>query len=154
MRRAALLLALLLAGCGGSSARPPAAASTVSGPAASCASPSPIALGSMGPEITGRGRGAQLHGLLMVPRLPLTAGRRPAKIVWRMTGSGPLTLAAYDAGGRKVPLAWGPEEHGGSNYHRPGDEWGGGYRFPRPGCYRLTMHRTVGSAEAWIRVRA
>jgi hypothetical protein len=22
------------------------------------------------------------------------------------------------------------------------------------GCYRLTKHRTVGSAEAWIRVRA
>ena len=29
-----------------------------------------------------------------------------------------------------------------------------GYRFPHAGCYRLTARRTVGSAEAWLRVRA
>ena len=46
-----------------------------------------------------------------------------------MTGSGPLAVAAYDAQGRKVPLAWGPEPHGGSNYRRPATS-GGGYRFP------------------------
>jgi hypothetical protein len=89
----------------------------------------------------------------MVPRFPVSAGRRSVKIVWRMTGSGPLKLAAYDVHGRKVPLAW-IEPHGGSNYRRPGDEWGSGYRFPHPGCYRLTARRTVGSAEAWLRVRA
>ena len=150
MRRAAALALLALAGCG-SSAKPSAPAMT--GPAASCSRPSPISVGSQGPEITGRGRGAQLHGLIMVPRFPISAGRRSVKIVWRMTGSGPLKLAAYDAHGRKVPLAW-IEPHGGSNYHRPGDEWGSGYHFLRPGCYRLTARRTVGSAEAWLRVRA
>ena len=31
---------------------------------------------------------------------------------------------------------------------------GSGYRFPHRGCYRLTARRTVGSAEAWLRVRA
>ena len=111
MRRAAVVALLALAGCGSTPA-PPA----VSGPAASCADPSPIAVGNQGPEITGRGRGAQLHGLIMVPRYPIAAGRSTVKIVWRMTGSG--------------------------------------YRFPRPGCYRLTARRTVGSAEAWLRVRA
>jgi hypothetical protein len=65
-----------------------------------------------------------------------------------------LKLAAYDAGGRRRRLAWGPEEHGGSNYRRPGGEWGSDYRFPHPGCYRLTARRTVGSVEAWPRVRA
>ena len=148
MRRAAVVALLALAGCGSKPA-PPA----VSGPAASCADPSPIAVGKQGPEITGRGRGAQLHGLIMVPRYPIAAGRSTVKIVWRMTGSGPLKLAAYDSAAAPAPRL-GPEEHGGSNYRRPGDEWGSGYRFPRPGCYRLTARRTVGSAEAWLRVRA
>jgi hypothetical protein len=150
MRRAAALALLALAGCG-SAGKP--ASPAVTGPAASCARPSPIAVGKQGPEITGRGHGAQLHGLIMVPRFPISAGRRSVKIVWRMTGSGPLQLAAYDAHGRRVPLAW-IEPHGGSNYRRPGDEWGSGYRFPHAGCYRLTARRTVGSAEAWLRVRA
>jgi hypothetical protein len=70
-----------------------------------------------------------------------------------ITGRGPLKLAAYDAHGRKVPLAW-IEPHGGSNYRRPGDEWGSGYRFLHSGCFRLTARRTVGTAEAWLRVRA
>ena len=151
MRRAAIAVALLLVGCGSADKPAPPA---VTGPAASCADPSPIAVGDQGPEITGRGRGAQLHGLIMVPRYPIAAGRSTVKIVWRMTGRGPLKLAAYDANGRRERLAWGPEEHGGSNYRRPGDEWGSGYRFPHAGCYRLTARRTVGSAEAWLRVRA
>ena len=71
-----------------------------------------------------------------------------------MTGSGPLKVAAYDAQGTRLPLAWGPEEHGGSTYQRPGDEWGVGYVFRKPGCYRLTARRTVGSAEVWLRVKA
>ena len=124
----------------------------VSGPAASCADPSPIAVGKQGPEITGRGRGAQLHGLIMVPRYPIAAGRSTVKIVWRMTGSGPLKLAAYDAtAAASASLARGARRQ---QLRRPGDEWGSGYRFPRPGCYRLTARRTVGSAEAWLRVRA
>ena len=49
----------------------------VSGPAASCADPSPIAVGKQGPEITGRGRGAQLHGLIMAPALAAIASRAP-----------------------------------------------------------------------------
>jgi hypothetical protein len=150
MKRAAALALLSLAGCGSATKPAPPA---LTGPAASCSRPSPVAVGRQGPEITGRGRGAQLHGLIMVPRFPISAGRRTVKIVWRMTGSGPLKLAAYDAHGRKVPLAW-TEPHGGSNYRRPGDEWGSGYHFLRPGCYRLTARRTVGSAEAWLRVRA
>jgi hypothetical protein len=88
----------------------------------------------------------------MARRYPLVAGRHDVKIVWRMTGSGPLSLAAYDGRGRRIALAWGPVDHGGSNYRRPGAEWGGGYRFRRPGCYRLTARRTHGGGEAWLRV--
>jgi hypothetical protein len=148
---AALFAGLVAAGCGGA---PQAAAPKTTGPEASCASPSPIAVGKIGPEVVGRGKGAQLHGLVMARAFPLAASRHDVKIVWRMTGSGPLAVAAYDAQGRKVPLAWGPEPHGGSNYRRPGDEWGVGYRFAEPGCYRLTARRSEGSAEVWLRIRA
>jgi hypothetical protein len=89
----------------------------------------------------------------MVRRYPMVAGDDVSKIVWRMTGSGPLRAAEYDPDGRRVRLAWGPEPHGGSTYHRPGDEWGVGYRFREAGCYRLTFTRTTGSAEVWLRIR-
>jgi hypothetical protein len=85
MKRAAVVALLALAGCGSKPA-PPA----VSGPAASCADPSPIAVGEQGPEITGRGRGAQLHGLIMVPRYPIAAGRSTAA----PTTAGPATSGA------------------------------------------------------------
>jgi hypothetical protein len=144
MRRAALLLAVLpLAGCGSHDTTK-----------ASCDRPSKLAVTTYGPEVSARGEDAQLHGLVFARGLPLRASDDDLKIVWRMTGSGPLRLAAYDASGNKVPLVWGPEEHGGSTYKRPGDEWGSGYRFDEPGYYRLTARRTVGRAEVWLRIRA
>jgi hypothetical protein len=147
-------LALTVVGCGGNDRPSVGPRVAVTGPFASCERPSPIGSGpnDSGPEVTGRGAGAQLHGLIMARRVPLVAGPHDVKVVWRMTGRGPLRLAAYDSQGRRVPLVWGPEYHGGSTYHRPGKEWGGGYRFRRPGCYRLTAQRTVGRAEVWLRV--
>jgi hypothetical protein len=88
----------------------------------------------------------------MARRFPIVAGSDGVKIVWRMTGSGPLTLAAYDGRGRRLGLAWGPDFHGGSTYQRPGDEWGSGFEFRRPGCYRVTARRVHGTAEVWLRV--
>jgi hypothetical protein len=79
MRRAAgttLLAGVLAAGCGGA---PQAAAPEATGPKASCASPSPTAVGDIGPEIVGRGRGAQLHGLVMARAFPLAAGRHDVR---------------------------------------------------------------------------
>jgi hypothetical protein len=54
----------------------------------------------------------------MARRFPIVAGSDGVKIVWRMTGSGPLKLAAYDGRGRRLGLAWGPEPlcEGGSTY--------------------------------------
>lgn len=142
------LIALTLVGCGSHRQGSPAAAS--------CTHPSRIdsAPGIGGPEIVGQGTGAQLWGLLMAPRYPLVAREGVVKIVWRMTGRGALTLAEYTGSGRPIPLAWGPQAHGASNYPRPGDEWGAGYVFDAPGCYRLTARRARGSAEVWLRVRA
>ena len=130
------------------------ARSTSAGPLASCSRPSPIdqAPGLGTPEVIGPGTGARLWGAIMARRFPLVASPDVVKIVWRMTGRGPLKLSAYDRRGQSVPLAWGPDAHGTSNYARPGDEWGAGYVFRHPGCYRLAAQRTRGSGEVWLRV--
>jgi hypothetical protein len=105
-------------------------------------------------EVRGAGRGATLYGLLMSTKpLPIRSGEQ-VKVVWRMTGSGPLRLTATNPHGRRVLLQWGPESHGGSNYHRPGEEWGAGYRFGTAGCWHLQARRTNGVADVWLRVTA
>lgn len=76
------------------------------------------------------------------------------KIVWRMTGSGPLRLSTISPQGKSVPVKWGPEFHGDSNFHRPGDEWGVGYQFTSAGCWQLHAQRSVGSADVFLQIRA
>ena len=122
---------------------------------ASCSHPSPFdtAPGVGGPEVIGSGSGAQLWGLVMARQFPLVASRAVVKIVWRMTGKGSLKQVGYSHHGKSLQLAWGPEIHGGSNYARPGIEWGAGYRFTTPGCYRLTARRARGSAVVWLRIK-
>jgi hypothetical protein len=102
-------------------------------------------------ELHGRGD-ASLWGLILSP-LPIRVGDE-VKIVWRMTGSGSMRVRAVSPQGRVAPLAWGPDAHGGSTYHRPGEEWGVGYRFTAPGCWRLHAQRDDGEADAWLYVAA
>ena len=69
------------------------------------------------------------------------------KIVWRITGSGKqFTVQARNEDGTVVSPTWGPEDHGGSTWERPGYEWGTGFNFPKPGCWTLTATRgtTIG----------
>lgn len=153
------LLVATLAGCGSHVKRSHSSTTGLAsyGPLASCSQPSPIdkAPGVGAPEVVGHGTGAGLWGLIEAPRYPLVAGEGVVKIVWHMTDRGPLKLAEYDGRGRRIPLAWGPVVHGASasNYARPGGEWGAGYRFRQPGCYRLTARRSEGSGYVWLRVR-
>lgn len=69
------------------------------------------------------------------------------KVVWRVTGEGDLTVTAFDQEGRAEPPVVGPTPHVGSNFARPGDEWGTAFRFGRPGCWTLEARRgqVVGS---------
>jgi hypothetical protein len=149
---------LCLVGCSGGggtrpSSAPPRTTSTPTPAPAGCTDDS-IANTGMGPELRGSGDGVTLYGLVMVTKpLPVRVGE-DVKIVWRMTGAGPLTLSATGPRGVAGTLQWGPEPHGGSNYDRPGEEWGAGYRFTTPGCWRLHAERTRGSADAWLMVRA
>jgi hypothetical protein len=58
------------------------------------------------PQVEGTGHGATLWGLLMFSHaLPARAGGQD-KIVWRMTGTGLLTLQAIGPDGRRHRLAW------------------------------------------------
>jgi hypothetical protein len=171
-RRAAMLAVLLaVAGCTAPSHRAPAAGSpdpassaapvsshpVSSAPAlgeAACHPPSPLSASSIGvgPQVQGTGHGAQLWGLLMFAHVgPARVGDQE-KIVWRMTGSGLLALTAVSPSGVRRRPVWGPEAHGGSNWNKPGQEWGAGYVFTMPGCWDLRANRGSAYADVWIRV--
>jgi hypothetical protein len=49
-------------------------------------------------------------------------------------------------------VQWGPDWHLSSSFHRPGEEWGAGYRFASAGCWRLHAQRATGTADAWLYV--
>jgi hypothetical protein len=75
------------------------------------------------------------------------------KIVWRLTGSGPLKVAFTDPTGTSKPLDFGPEPHTGfSSFRRPGDEWGTGFVFDEPGCWSIRLTRA--GAKATVRITA
>lgn len=92
-------------------------------------------------------------GLLFLKhKLPIASGEE-VKIVWRVTGEGPLSLRYFDPSGAERPLTFGPAEHLGSSFNRPGDEWGGGFQFDAKGCWHIRLDRTGTSADAWLAVR-
>lgn len=109
-------------------------------------------MGAGFPEVQGTARGAELWGLLFIAKPPLARGEQ-VKIVWRMTGAGPLRVKATLPDGTTAKLLWGPEQHGGSSWRRPGEEWGTGFTFPKPGCWKIELTRTQGSGHVWLPVR-
>ena len=77
------------------------------------------------------------------------------KVVWRITGTGTPRVGLSDPGGRAVPLAFGPELHGRSTFHHPGDEYGTGFTPTGPGCWRMTMTRgAVSGSLSFLVTRA
>ena len=118
------------------------------GPGCAPASPTGLDAASGLTEVQGTASaGNSLYGLIMTPQ-PLTASNSMAKFVWRMTGRGNLTVAVTRPNGSTGVLAWGPELHGGSTYHRPGEEWGTGIILDAPGCWRLDFE--LGTAVAFV----
>ncbi|MBF8194152.1 hypothetical protein ITP53_52485 [Nonomuraea sp. K274] len=104
------------------------------------------------PEMPGTARDAELWGLLFARSLPVRRGQE-AKIVWRMTGEGPLRVRATLQDGTRAKPVWGPEEHSGSTWRRPGEEWGTGFVFRKRGCWKIELTRTRGSGHASLLVR-
>lgn len=74
------------------------------------------------------------------------------KIVWRVTGSGPLRVVFRDPTGARHPLEFGPQRHGASTFRRPGQEWGTGFAFDAPGCWTIQVRRTGTSARVGVLV--
>ncbi len=79
---------------------------------------------------------------------PPTAGTED-KTVWRLDGIeafGQPTFALVGQAGQHGQLTFGPEEHLGSSWNRPGHEFGTGLLFPAAGCWdvHVTLGRLVG----------
>jgi hypothetical protein len=102
------------------------------------------------PEVRGVIAHGQLWALLF--NGPPARTRTDLKIAIRMTGHGPLHVVARSPRGGTIHPIWGPEAHGGSNWTRPGDEWGTGWRLPTPGCWHLHATRNNVSGDIWLRV--
>ena len=134
----------LLAACTGSRGPTP----TVSGPGtlsttrpATNASICPPAQGPAGDQ--GAATDSTMFALFFVDTSGWVAGKE-IKVVWRMTGSGDLTMTAAGPDGRTITPVWGPEPHTSSTFNRPGDEWGTGWVFPVAGCWAFHATRTGG----------
>jgi hypothetical protein len=139
---AALVLLALVAGC--TSAPSPT-------PSPSSLPPTCPASADLPPdaERQGTGDGVTLWALFFGPRVIAT---QEIKIVWRMTGTGDVTMTAAGPEGRVLKPSWGPQAHSGSNYSRPGDEWGTGWVFPQAGCWTINASRSSGQAHLSLRV--
>lgn len=77
-------------------------------------------------------------------------GKR-VKIVFGMTAfHAPFRAIAPD--GRAIEPVWEPTFHSGSNWIRqPGSEWGAGFVFDEPGCWRI---RVGTRGDVWLRIRS
>jgi hypothetical protein len=128
-----------------------ATASTASAAPHLCRSPTPFGHDGATNEIHGASRDATAWGLALATHVPPHVGEE-LKIVWRMTGSGPLRVAVLAPDGSGRHLVFGPERHTSSSYHRPGDEWGTGFRFDTAGCWHIHLTRTDTSADVWLDV--
>jgi hypothetical protein len=89
----------------------------------------------------------ELYALLFARR-PIRSGDE-VKIVWRMSRRASLVAAAISPRGTPAKVTFGPESHLYSNFNRPGEEWGIGYVFDEPGCWRLQFPRDNG-ADIWL----
>jgi hypothetical protein len=94
--------------------------------------------------------GGEVTGLLW-DELPAEVGT-DLKIVWRVTGTGELAVRSVRPDGSAGELAFGPEPHVGSNFEAPGAEWGTGFRFDVPGCWRIELSRDDVTAQLAIPV--
>ena len=149
------LIVILLAACSNSTvatAPSPTVSPTPKLGAPGCKPPSPMhpAPPQGLPEVQGTATGVQLWALFFAD-MPIHP-KQEIKIVWRMTGAGDLHLVAVSPRGIRIPPDW-TQEHGGSNWQRPGQEWGSGITFPVAGCWDQHATRGTSSGDVWLVVQ-
>jgi len=75
------------------------------------------------------------------------------KVVWRVGGWGDVAFTAIAPDGtRHGPKTLVP--HDGSNWARPGDEWGSEFGFDQTGCWQIHVARAGVAADLWLIVRS
>ncbi|HEX8033896.1 MAG TPA: hypothetical protein VF510_08625 [Ktedonobacterales bacterium] len=127
--------------------KPTATATAVVGPG--CNPPSPVTSSANAfPEVHGQASNGELWALLF----NTLHAKQEIKIVWRMTGTGDLHLIAQGPQEQRLAPVWGPEAHGGSNWNRPGAEWGAGFTFPVAGCWDIHATRDDNAGDVWLRI--
>jgi hypothetical protein len=78
---------------------------------------------------------------------------KQTKIVWRMLGKGEAAFTTVEPDGTRG-FAKDVVRHGGSNWNRPGDEWGSIFVFNQPGCWQIHAERADNSGDLWLLVRS
>ncbi len=110
-------------------------------------------------EVVGTARGAQLWALgATAPdgdsaALDNVIGDQK-KIIFRMTSGVPKNFYAIAPDGNRVPPVWGPDAHTGSNWNRPGSEWGAGFVFTQPGCWQIHAGSPPAQGDVWLLIRS
>jgi len=69
-----------------------------------------------------------------------------------MTGSGDMQIMAQGPDGKSVRPDW-LTFHTGSNWPRPGAEWGTGFTLPVAGCWDFHVHRDDAVGDVWLVVK-
>lgn len=73
------------------------------------------------------------------------------KIIWRISGHGALrAFAEHNDGTLVLPTSIGA--HSGSDWQRPGDEWGSTFLLPKSGCWRFHLERNGVQGDFWVLV--
>lgn len=91
--------------------------------------------------------------MIVFAAFPLRAGGE-MKIVFRMTGSGDITIRASDADGIESKPTFGPQGHGSSSWDgvHPGAEVGIGFTFSHAGCWNIHLARADTSGDVWLTI--
>ncbi len=107
---------------------------------------------TLGPEVQGVANHSELWALIQSTTGVPPKAKSSVKIVWRMTGSGIFSLVALNAQGKRLLPEQGPVVHQGSNWNRPGDEWGSIFTFATAGCWDLHASRGGASGDVWLNI--
>jgi hypothetical protein len=129
--------------------------------AAGCAPASPrntSVTGFGATEVFGTAAGAQFWALGATDGDLASAGLdgvvgQERKIIFRMTGGVPAVFYAVSPDGRTLLPVW-KQGHLGSDWGRPGSEWGAGFVFDTPGCWRIHAGTAPAQGDLWLVVRS
>lgn len=110
--------------------------------AAGCAPASPTS----GYETFGTASGAEFWALVQFGE-PVVG--KDVKIVYKLTSVLPQVFFAVAPDGRRVAADWF-QAHTGSNWNRPGFEWGAGFTFDVPGCWRIHAGTWPAQGDLWL----